>query len=161
MVNLKASAGSRALVMASVYTGIVHLILGILGTFVLKRFPTSFSVGFFMGVLVILANQNFLLTGTFFRCPHGNPQTNQVFANFCFCLFLVLAFFSLMLFHFKEEIVVAPIDTKHHNSQKQQQQRHNNSSNNKQYITDDDVSQQEHDHSTAYSQYTEYTENQS
>mmetsp|Transcript_8149 Transcript_8149/g.22611 ORF Transcript_8149/g.22611 Transcript_8149/m.22611 type:complete len:202 (+) Transcript_8149:159-764(+) len=114
MINLKADNGSRALMMASIVTGIVHIILGILGTFVLKRFPTSFSVGFFLGILVVLANQNMILTGIFFGYGYGNLQTNRVFANLGFCLFLVLAFFSLMLFHFKQHIVVAPIDTKHH-----------------------------------------------
>ena len=100
---------------ASIVTGFVHLVLGILGTFVLKRFPTSFSVGFFLGILVVLANQNMILTGIFFGYDHGNPQTNRIFANLGFCLFLVLTFFALMLFHFKGEVVVAPIDTKHHN----------------------------------------------
>mmetsp|Transcript_14159 Transcript_14159/g.18456 ORF Transcript_14159/g.18456 Transcript_14159/m.18456 type:complete len:209 (+) Transcript_14159:135-761(+) len=115
MMNLRSSEGSTALMMASVITGIVHIILGILGTFVLKRFPTSFSVGFFLGVLVILANQNMILTGIFFGYKHGSLQTNRIFANLGFCLFLVLVFFSVMLFHFKGEIVVASIDTKHHN----------------------------------------------
>ncbi|KAL7577838.1 hypothetical protein ACA910_010585 [Epithemia clementina (nom. ined.)] len=146
MVNLKSSKGSRAVMLASVFTGIVHLVLGILGTFVLKRFPTSFSIGFFMGVLVVLANQNFILTGTFFWYSHGNPQTNRVFANLGFGLFLVLTFFSLMLFHFKGEIVVAPIDTKHHHHHSPNQ-RHS------EVVSPEESSQMEH--ATDYSQYTE------
>lgn len=99
--------------MASVCTGISHMLLGILGTFVLKRFPTSFSVGFLLGVLVILANQNLVLTGTFFSYPHGNPQTNHAFANLNFALFAGLTLFTLMLFHFKGEIIVSPVDATH------------------------------------------------
>jgi len=97
---------------ASVWTGLVHLVLGVLGTFVLKRFPTSFSVGFFLGVLVVLANQNLILFGTFHGYGFGNPATNHAFANVAATLFCILAFFCLLLFHFKKYIVLAPIDVK-------------------------------------------------
>jgi hypothetical protein len=90
----------------------IHLLLGVLGTFVLKRFPTSFSVGFFLGVLVILANQNLILFGTFSGYAYGTPSTNKIFAGIGFTLFCTLAFFSLLVFHFKGHIVVAPVDAK-------------------------------------------------
>jgi len=112
VINLQSKGGSKALVVASVWTGIIHLVLGVLGTFVLKRFPTSFSVGFFLGVLVVLANQNLILFGTFQRYGYGNPTTNHSFSNVGLTLFLILTFFSLLLFHFKRHIVVAPIDAK-------------------------------------------------
>lgn len=108
--NLKSDAGSSALMLASIFTGITHLFLGILGTFVLKRFPTSFSVGFFLGILVILANQNMMLMATFHGYTYGSSRTNQVFANLGFVLFLMLACFAVMLYHFKSRIIVAPID---------------------------------------------------
>lgn len=97
---------------ASIWSGIVHLILGVLGTFVLKRFPTSFSVGFFLGVLVVIASQNLILFGTFHGYAYGKTSTNTAFANVGLCLFLILTIFSLMLYHFKKYIVVAPIDAK-------------------------------------------------
>jgi zinc transporter ZupT len=113
VINLQgATDGSKALVIASVLTGIVHVLLGILGTFVLKRFPTSFSVGFFLGVLVILANQNLIMFGTFHSYGYGSSGTNHAFANLALSLFCVLFFFTLLLFHFKKSIVVAPIDAK-------------------------------------------------
>jgi hypothetical protein len=90
----------------------MHLILAILGTFVLKRFPTSFSVGFLLGVLVVLANQNLILFGTFHGYGYGSLQTNNAFSNLAFTLFAVLGFFSLILFQFKRSVVVAPIDAK-------------------------------------------------
>ena len=110
--NLKSSSGSTALMLASIFTGVTHLFLGILGTFVLKRFPTSFSVGFFLGILVILANQNMMLMATFYGYSHGSPGTNKVFAQLSFVLFLMLAAFAVMLYHFKSMIIVAPIDAK-------------------------------------------------
>jgi hypothetical protein len=113
VANLQAGRGSKAFAMASVWTGVIHLCLGILGTFVLKRFPTSFSVGFLLGVLAILANQNLLLFGTFRSYPYGNSATNRVFATIGFILFLIMSLFSLLVFHFKSHIIVAPIDVKH------------------------------------------------
>ena len=112
VINLQSQGGSKALVIGSVWTGIIHLILGVLGTFVLKRFPTSFSVGFFLGVLVVLANQNLLLFGTFHGYGFGTPRTNHVFANLGLVLFMILTFFAVLVFHFKKYIVVAPIDAK-------------------------------------------------
>jgi hypothetical protein len=112
VVNLQALGGSTALVIAAVWTGMIHLLLGVLGTFVLKRFPTSFSVGFFLGVLVILSNQNLILFGTFSGYAYGTPSTNKIFASIGFTLFCTLAFFSLLVFHFKAYIVVAPVDAK-------------------------------------------------
>ena len=98
--------------LASIFTGVTHLFLGILGTFVLKGFPTSFSVGFFLGILVILANQNMMLMATFHGYSHGSPGTNKLFAQLSFVLFLMLASFAVMLYHFKSMIIVAPIDAK-------------------------------------------------
>ena len=112
MINLQSKGGSLALVIASVWTGIVHLALGVLGTFVLKRFPTSFSVGFLLGVLVVLAHQNLILFATFSGYAYGSPKTNHSFASLGFTLFCVLSFMSLLLVHFKQEVVVAPMDVK-------------------------------------------------
>jgi hypothetical protein len=97
VINLQALGGSKALVV---------------GTFVLKRFPTSFSVGFLLGVLVILANQNLILFGTFNGYSYGTTSTNKIFAGVGFTLFGILSFFSLLVFHFKGHIVVAPVDAK-------------------------------------------------
>jgi hypothetical protein len=112
VINLQSLGGSKALVVAAAWTGMIHLLLGVLGTFVLKRFPTSFSVGFFLGVLVILANQNLILFGTFSGYQYGTASTNKIFASVGFTLFVILSCFSVLVFHFKEHIVVAPIDAK-------------------------------------------------
>ena len=112
VVGLKNNDGSWALVIASIWTGLVHLTLGVLGTFVLKRFPTSFSVGFLLGVLVVLANQNLIMFSTFSSYSQGSYSSNHAFASLGFTLFVVLSFMSLLLFHFKTDIVVAPMDGK-------------------------------------------------
>ena len=112
MVSLRNNDGSWALVIASIWTGLVHLTLGVLGTFVLKRFPTSFSVGFLLGVLVVLANQNLIMFSTFSSYSQGSYSSNHAFASLGFTLFVVLSFMSLLLFHFKGDIVVTPMDGK-------------------------------------------------
>jgi zinc transporter ZupT len=103
--------GSIALIIASVWTGLIHLALGVLGTFVLKRFPTSFSVGFFLGFLLVLANQNIILYASFHKYTQGSAKSNQVFATLGLVLFVVLAFMSLLLVHFKHEVVVSPLES--------------------------------------------------
>lgn len=112
MVSLQKSGdGSIALTIAAVWTGLIHLALGVLGTFVLKRFPTSFSVGFFLGVLVVLANQNIILYASFHKYTQGSGKANQVFASLGFLLFAVLTFMSLLLVQFKNDVVISPMET--------------------------------------------------
>jgi len=77
MINLQSSGGSKALVLAAIWTGLLHLLLAVLGTFVLKRFPTSFALGFFLGFLAIVANQNLLLFGVYHAHSFGNSGTNR------------------------------------------------------------------------------------
>lgn len=96
----------------SLWTGIVHLMLAILGTFILKRFPTSFSIGFLLGVLLVIANQNLIFFGTFRGYGFGVTATNHAFGSLGLIVCVVLAFFAALLFHFKKHIVVAPIDAK-------------------------------------------------
>lgn len=110
-INRASEGGSKALVLASIHSGIIHLILAVLGTFVLKRFPTSFSVGFLLGILIIIANQNLILFGVFHQYKQGTIATNLAFSNLSLVLFLVLGFFSLLLLHFRQEVVVAAVDT--------------------------------------------------
>jgi len=106
MVSLQKSGdASVALTVAAIWMGLIHLALGVLGTFVLKRFPTSFSVGFFLGVLVVLANQNIILYASFHKYTQGSGNANQVFAFLGFLLFSVLTFMTLLLVHFKNDVV--------------------------------------------------------
>jgi zinc transporter ZupT len=112
VVTLQQSGdGSIALTIAAIWTGLIHLALGVLGTFVLKRFPTSFSVGFFLGVLVVLANQNIILYASFHKYQQGSGKANQVFAFLGFLLFSVLTFMTLLLVHFKNDVVISPTET--------------------------------------------------
>lgn len=98
--------------LASIWTGLLHVLLAVLGTFVLKRFPTSFAIGFLLGFLVIMANQNLILFGVFHGYSFGNPRTNHTFSNLALTLFAVLSFFTALLVNFRKELVMAAVDVK-------------------------------------------------
>lgn len=118
MLNLRQEVGSKALLVAALWMGIAHLLTAGLGTFILKRFPTTFAIGFFLGVVLILANQNFILFGTFHGYSYGNGSTNHAFGLAALMMAIVLTVFSLLLYHFKHKLVLAPIDVKGFGSRK-------------------------------------------
>ncbi|KAL7436273.1 hypothetical protein ACHAXH_007977 [Discostella pseudostelligera] len=105
-LNDEATSASVALQIASYWSAILHLILAILGTFILKRFSTAFTVGCFLGVTVVVSQQNLLLFAAFVRYQHGNVVSNVIFAYLALALFLLLTFFSLILGHFRHYIIV-------------------------------------------------------
>ena len=111
VATLDKGDGSLALKVASVWTAIIQFTMAILGTFILKRFPTSFSVGFFLGLVVIVAQQNLVMFATFHGYGHGTVVANHIFANLALSLFLIYGFFALILGHFRDSIVVAPSDS--------------------------------------------------
>lgn len=100
------TGASVALEIASYWSAALHLILAILGTFILKRFSTAFTVGCFLGVTVVVSQQNLLLFAAFYHYQHGNPMFNLIFADLALALFMILTFFSLILGHFRHYIIV-------------------------------------------------------
>lgn len=108
----KADGASIALVVASFITGIMHLALAVIGSTILKRFPTSFAIGFLLGLLFIFAHQNLILFGVFGSFSFGQIRTNRAFGAIGFLLFTVLFTMCILLFHFKKYVTVAPIDAK-------------------------------------------------
>ena len=105
-LNDEATGASVALQIASYWSAVLHLILAILGTFILKRFSTAFTVGCFLGVTVVVSQQNLLLFAAFVRYQHGDLVSNVIFAYLALALFLLLSFFSLILGHFRHQIIV-------------------------------------------------------
>lgn len=100
------TSASVALEIAAYWSATLHLILAILGTFILKRFSTAFTVGCFLGVTVVVSQQNLLLFASFYRYQHGNLLFNLIFADLALALFFILTFFSLILGHFRHHIIV-------------------------------------------------------
>ena len=112
MLNLRQEGGSKALLIAALWIGMAHLLLAGLGTFILKRFPTSFALGFLLGVLLILANQNLIMFGTFHNYSYGNAATNHVFGLMGMMLAFILTMLGLMLYHFRHKLAISPMDAK-------------------------------------------------
>mmetsp|Transcript_43762 Transcript_43762/g.93054 ORF Transcript_43762/g.93054 Transcript_43762/m.93054 type:complete len:185 (+) Transcript_43762:194-748(+) len=100
------SNASFALEIAAYWSALLHLILAIIGTFILKRFSTAFTVGCFLGVAVVVSQQNLLLFASFYHYQHGNVMFNLIFADLALALSMVLTFFSLILGHFRHHIIV-------------------------------------------------------
>mmetsp|Transcript_23214 Transcript_23214/g.48216 ORF Transcript_23214/g.48216 Transcript_23214/m.48216 type:complete len:97 (-) Transcript_23214:291-581(-) len=94
-----------SLVIAAYYTAFLHLIIIILGTFVLKRFSTAFTVGCFLGVTAIVSQQNLLMFVAFINYQHGDSYSNAIFADLALALFMLMGFFTLILGHFRDQII--------------------------------------------------------
>jgi hypothetical protein len=109
-IHLETRSGSRAWMIATVISGFWHLLLAILGTFVLKRFPTSFAIGFLVGMLLVGANQNVILFGILHGYPYGNSVTHHIYATACCLVAMVLCVVASLLLHFRNFLVVAPMD---------------------------------------------------
>ena len=60
---------------------------------------------------MVLANQNIILYASFHKYTQGSGKANQVFALLGFMLFAVLSFMTLLLVHFKNDVVISPMDT--------------------------------------------------
>lgn len=112
MLNLRQEGGSKALIIAALWIGIAHLLTAGLGTFILTRFPTSFAIGFLLGVLLILANQNIIMFGTFHNYSYGNAATNHVFSLMGITLAFILTLLGLMLYHFRYKLAISPMEAK-------------------------------------------------
>jgi len=100
------TGASIALELASLWSAGLHLILAISGTFVLKRFSTAFTIGCFLGLTVVISQQDLLLFAAFYHYKHGDVVCNVIFADLAFALFAILTFFSLILGHFRHYIIV-------------------------------------------------------
>jgi len=104
--NLQNAGASLALILAAVWTVIVQISMAITGTFIIKRFSTSFSIGFLGGSVLIVAQQNLLLSVTFWNSRHGSNGANYAFANFAFALFAIHCVFAATLAQFRDDITI-------------------------------------------------------
>mmetsp|Transcript_24866 Transcript_24866/g.36492 ORF Transcript_24866/g.36492 Transcript_24866/m.36492 type:complete len:207 (+) Transcript_24866:272-892(+) len=111
VLNLETNGGSsKALVFAAMWTALVQLAMAITGSFILRRFPSSFTIGFFLGLLVVVAQQNLILYATFNDYNFGQQRSNRVFAFFALALAIVYIGFALILANFREHILMSPGD---------------------------------------------------
>lgn len=100
--NNASQGGSLVLTIASSWTAMFQIVLGGVGTAILKRLPTAFGVGFLIGLVVVAAHQNIIIFASFrsFYIP-GDDTSKKAFA----LLALILAFaylgFVYVITHFR------------------------------------------------------------
>ena len=111
-MSLHDNYASWPLIVATVWTSLVQLVMAVIGTFIIKRFSTPFSVGFLLGLVLFVAQQHLMLSITFWHTQYGDVNTNVAFSNLSFTLFAVYAFFGCILHNYREDIMVAPVDAK-------------------------------------------------
>mmetsp|Transcript_6721 Transcript_6721/g.7598 ORF Transcript_6721/g.7598 Transcript_6721/m.7598 type:complete len:190 (+) Transcript_6721:107-676(+) len=111
-VSLSQNAASWAFIFAAGWTAFIQIAMAITGTFIIKRFATPFSIGFLLGLVIIVAQQNLLLCVNFYHTKNGDIAANIVFSNLAFTLFVVYSAFAVMLYNYRNAIMVAPIDAK-------------------------------------------------
>ena len=107
---------SPALLLACLWHGMMQFIMiGLMGTFIMKRFPTSFAIGFLFGMIIVFINQNiiYMITFTHYnRNAQYGVANSRLYSAFSMLLAIVLCMFGILLFHFQKYIIVAPIDAK-------------------------------------------------
>jgi zinc transporter ZupT len=112
VVSLEQNGASWPFLIAATWTAIIQLGMAVVGTFIIKRFSTPFSVGFLLGMVIFVAQQQLMLAVTFWHTRYGDFNTNIVFSNFSFALFVVYSFFGCILQNYREDIMVAAVDAK-------------------------------------------------
>uniref|UniRef100_A0A7S1CYB0 Uncharacterized protein n=1 Tax=Cyclophora tenuis TaxID=216820 RepID=A0A7S1CYB0_CYCTE len=113
LINLR--QGSKSLLLAVIWSGLLHLVLAVLGTFILRRFSTLFALGFLLGFLLVVTNQNLILFCCFQDRMFGspvNPKTNRAFSIVALILVIVLTFFTTLLARFRQDLAMAAVDVK-------------------------------------------------
>ena len=81
-------------------------VMGAVGTFILHRLSTNFSIGFFLGLLVVMSQQNIILFAAFNNYQTSNSE-NQIFASLSLLLGIVYLVFAILLGHFRDQVVTA------------------------------------------------------
>lgn len=96
----------------AIWTAVIQFLMIVIGTFIIKRFSTSFAVGFLLGIVIVVAQQYLILAVTFWHNTYGSWAKNVAFANLAFGLFVLYSMFAMILGFFRESIMVAAVDAK-------------------------------------------------
>jgi len=96
---------SKVLAAAAIWTALLQVFMIALGHLMLKRYPAKATVGFFLGFVLIVAQQNLLLSVTIWGSSFGTRSVNRVFSVFAFCLFIVYSVFGGVLGYYKDSVI--------------------------------------------------------
>ncbi|GMH88173.1 hypothetical protein TL16_g11081 [Triparma laevis f. inornata] len=106
VVSSNASTDSKALKFAGFWTVLLMIALVGGGTLIMRRYQTPLALGFFLGAVVVMANQCLILTAIFGEeSEKNNDKAAGTFATFSFFLFCVYSIFAGMLAIFRADLV--------------------------------------------------------
>jgi len=108
--KLKNVNGGTAASFAAMWTAILLIIVSIIQTMVMRRYPTPLAVGGLLGVIFVMTQQMLILF--VFFADYANNATSaivkaaeQAMAAFAFFLFLVYGIFGTMLAVYRDDII--------------------------------------------------------
>ena len=108
---IQTANGPDSLALAAIWSSVVHGILAILGTFIIRRFPTQFAIGFFLGLLVIIAQQDIIIHSTFKQYKQTVHRSGGFFSFLSMLVALMLIGFTSFLAVYRDAILLtSPID---------------------------------------------------
>jgi len=119
VINLWTEGSSNALLIAALWTAFIQIATAIIGSFIIKRFCTSFSIGFLLGFIVLVAQQNLLVSVAYWGYSEnigGRRSTSLFFSNFAFGLFVVCSAFGIILARYKDFVIVLPMNQNDRNN---------------------------------------------
>mmetsp|Transcript_23932 Transcript_23932/g.75408 ORF Transcript_23932/g.75408 Transcript_23932/m.75408 type:complete len:144 (-) Transcript_23932:128-559(-) len=96
------SGDNDALAFAAVWTVLMMLGVLVLGTYIFRKSQTQLSVGYLLGLVVMMANQCLILS-VIFGSKSGSGEV--AFSVFCSFMFIIYFFFSILLARFRDEII--------------------------------------------------------
>ncbi|GMI41031.1 hypothetical protein TrCOL_g10590 [Triparma columacea] len=100
------SSGNGALKFAAFWTVLLMIALSVGGTLVMRRYQTPLALGFFLGVVLVMANQCLILTAIFGEESEYNSNSSAgAFATFSFFLFMIYIVFGGMLAVFRADLI--------------------------------------------------------
>mmetsp|Transcript_23174 Transcript_23174/g.34791 ORF Transcript_23174/g.34791 Transcript_23174/m.34791 type:complete len:188 (-) Transcript_23174:1534-2097(-) len=101
------NGGSRAVVFSAIWIILYQIGIAGVGTLILKRLPTTFGIGFFLGLISLAIQQNVIISVSYwgFYEP-GKSKANKVFGMIALVLAFVYTGLALLLAHFREFVII-------------------------------------------------------
>jgi len=103
--SIRNDNGPGSLSLAALWSSAVHGILAVSGTFVIRRFTTHFALGFFLGLLIIVSQQDIILHSSFKQYSDIENLSGGVFAFLSMFMAFILISFASFLAIFRDVVL--------------------------------------------------------
>ena len=109
--RMSQSSNDQTTAFSAVWTAILLLIISVIGTIIMRRYQTSLSIGFLLGIIFVMTQQ-MLIVFAFFADQAGDASNTstqiaaqKAMAVFAFFIFFVYTVFGSMLAVFRNDII--------------------------------------------------------